>query len=71
VLMLSPWTVSVKKGLRNDSYKNSSSVLWFSGNIKTLDEVVTRDIPPTDATRPSRFRPIVESTSGPGGNRTC
>jgi hypothetical protein len=41
--MLSPWTVSVKMGLRNVSYKNSSSVLWFSENEKTLDEAVARD----------------------------
>ena len=41
--MLSPWTVSDKKGLRNVSYKNSSSVLWFSENEKTLDEAVARD----------------------------
>jgi len=41
--MLSPWTVSVKKGLRYVSYKNSLSVLWFSENEKTLDEVLARD----------------------------
>jgi len=34
VLMLSPWTVSVKRGLGNDSYKNLSRVLWFIGNVK-------------------------------------
>ena len=48
-----------------------NKITIFSENEKTLDEVVTKDIPPTNAKRPSRFRPVVESTSGPGGNRTC
>jgi len=33
--------VSVKRVC--EMLKNSSCVLWFSGNVKTPDEVVTRD----------------------------